>query len=175
MADLLILLAALAAAQAPVAKADPAFLPSTPVDIASAVGDCWRAVGPGGIDFKRLANSGGVAVVDANGQRLKTTLDTFLKSGANHRIMIPQAAEAKPLCAVIARISSPSERGATAGNIGQLLLAIDPGLTAAEAGQGVLFQSGPTFALVDDFEFDYVTKEQPGLRITVGYKIAEKK
>ena len=89
--------------------------------------------------------------------------------------MIPRALEAKPICAVIARVSSPSERGAALSVIQRLLLALDSNVRAEQSGNGVLFLSGSYFALVDELDSDYVTKEQPGLRITVGYKIAEKK
>jgi hypothetical protein len=173
--NLLFLIAALAAAQAPAAEAEPVLRPSASVDVASAVGDCWRAVGSGGVDYKLLSESGWSAVVDASGKRLETPLDIYIKSGANHRIMIPRAPEAKSICAVIARVSSPSERGPTVGAILKSLLALDSKVSAEPSDNDVLFLSGSHFALVDELDSDFVTKEQPGLRITVGFKIAEKK
>jgi hypothetical protein len=173
--NLPLLLAALVAAQAPAAQADPDFRPSLSVDVASAVGDCWRAVAASGVDYNLLAASGWSAVVDAGGKRLESPLDVYTKFGANHRIMIPRAPEAKSICAVIARVSTPSERGVALTAIQRSLLALDSNVKAVRSGDGILFLSGSHFALIDALDSDYVTKEQPGLRITVGYKIAEKK
>ena len=89
--------------------------------------------------------------------------------------MVPRAPEAKSLCAVIARVSSPSERGPTVGAILQSLRAVDSKVRAEPSDNDVLFLSGSHFALVDELDSDHVTKEQPGLRITVGYNNSEKK
>jgi hypothetical protein len=89
--------------------------------------------------------------------------------------MVPRAPEGRSLCAVIARLSSPSEGGTALTAIKRSLLAIDPSVRATRSGNSILFLSEPYFALVDELDSDHVTKEQPGLRIVVGYKNAEKK
>ena len=169
----MLLLAALFVAQAP--ASDPAFRPSASVDVASAVGDCWRAVGSGSVDRNLLAKRGWSAVVETGGEQAERPLDVYTKAGANHRIMIPRAAEAKSLCAVIARVSSRSEGGAAVTAIQRSLQTLDSNVRAMRADDSIVFVSGSYFALVDELDSDHVTKEQPGLRITVGYKNSEKK
>jgi len=61
------------------------------------------------------------------------------------------------------------------GAILQSLRAVDSKVRAEPSDNDVLFLSGSHFALVDELDSDHVTKEQPGLRITVGYKNSEKK
>ena len=173
MPDLTLLLAALLVAQAP--AGDPALRPSAPADIASAVGDCWRAAGAQGVDVRRLGGSGWSAVPVDSADPSASPLDAYAKAGANHRIMVPRAADKRSVCAVIARLSSPSEGGAALTAIQRSLLAIEPKVRLMRADDGVVFLSEPYFALVDELDSDHVTKEQPGLRIVVGYKNAEKK
>ncbi len=174
MPNLLLFLAALVAAPTPV-EAEPALRPSAPIDVASAVGDCWRAVGKGGVDIDRLAAHGWSGIMNADGKELEGPLAVYIKSSANHRIMLPRARAANSVCAVIARLSSVSEGRVTLTAIERSLRALDSNVRAAMVDKGILFSSGPHFALIDELDSDYVTKEQPGLRITVGYKIAEKK
>jgi len=149
--------------------------PSASAEVAAAVSDCWRAVGANGVDPRRLTASGWSVVRDAAGTTTQAPLDVYTKPGADDRIMLPRAPDAPPLCAVIARVSSPSQGPATLTAIERSLRAIDPNVRSMRDDQGLVFFSGPTFALIDELDSDYVTKEQPGLRITVGYKIAEKK
>lgn len=172
---MLLLSVALVAAQAPAGAVYPGLRPSAAADIASAVGDCWRAVGESGLDASRLAASGWSVAAEASGKPVGGPLEVYVKSGANHRIMVPRAIEAQSICAVIARVSSPPELGASLSAIQRSLRALDPTIKATRSGDGILFLSGPYFALVDELVSDYVTKDQPGMRITVAYKNAEKK
>jgi hypothetical protein len=169
----MLLLAALLVAQAP--AGEPTLKPSASGDIASAVGDCWRAVGEQGVDVRRLAGGGWSAVPVDTADPSPNPLDAYTKAGANHRIMVPRAADKRSVCAVIARVFSPSEGGATLTAIQKSLLVIEPKVRLMRAADGIVFVSEPYFALVDELDSDHVTKEQPGLRIVVGYRNAEKK
>jgi len=127
------------------------------------------------VDVGRLAGSGWSAVPIESAAPSASPLAPYTKPGANHRIMVPLAADKRSLCAVIARVSSPSEGGAALTAIQKSLRAIEPKVRLMRADDGVVFLSEPYFALVDELDSDHVTKEQPGLRIVVSYKNAEKK
>ena len=175
MPNLLLLSVAFIAAQVPADAVYSGFRPSAPADIASAVGDCWRVVGEGGLHASQLVASGWSAAAEASGKPVGGPLEVYVKPGANHRIMVPRAIDAKSICAVIARVSSPPELGASLHAIQRSLRVLDPNIKAMRSGDGILFVSGSYFALVDELVSDYVTKDQPGMRITVAYKNAEKK
>ena len=105
----------------------------------------------------------------------ESPLEAFSKPGADHLIMLAKKPDAKSLCTVIARVSSQEDARATLAVIQKALKSVDPSVKAARAGEGIAFLSLPRLAQVDLMTGASGTKEQPGLRIVVGYQNPEKK
>ena len=173
--ELILLLAAAAAAQTEAATDGALIKPSASAAIASAVGDCWAAVGANGVDRTRLAGDGWSPVAATSGSTSESPLEAFSKPGAEHFIMLAKEPKAKSLCTVIARVSSREDARSTLGVIQKSLQSVDPGVKAARSGEGVAFLSLPRLAQIDLMTGASGTEEQPGLRIVVGYQNPEKK
>ena len=172
MPNLLLALAALAAAPAPAAKS-AALEPAAPAVIASAVGDCWRAVGASGVDRSRLSAAGWSVLADREDPG--APLDVLAKPGVVPLIMLVKAPEAKSLCSVLAKVASKADAGATLEAIQKNLQSDGTKAPASRAGEGIAFVSMPRVALVDRTDAAGGTDDQPALRIVVSYQIAEKK
>ena len=151
-----------------------ALLPSTPTDIAAAVGECWQAVSATGVDRTRL-NDGGWILNAATADSKESPLDAFEKPGANHRILLVHEHTPKPLCTVIARLSSRSDAGTTLEAIQSNLKSLGANAPASRSGDGIAFLSLPRFAQVDQTDAAGGTEQQPSLRIVVGYEVTEQK
>ena len=167
MPDLLFL-AGLAVATAGSPSADSALKSAAPSAIASAVSDCLSATGASGVDRSRLAAAGWTSAGTVNGEDHAAPLEPFIKAGSDAIIMLPKAATS---CAVIARLSSTDQGQPTLNAIQASLKLVDANVKAARSGESIGFLSLPRIALVDASG----TKDQPGLRIVVGYQPAEKK
>jgi hypothetical protein len=172
--DLILVLAALTAAQAHAAGPGALIKPTAPAGIASAVGDCWRAVGPNGVDRSALAAAGWSPALFTAEDKAASPLEPFGKAGANHMIMLVKD-PAKPLCTVIARASSQDDARSALDAIKTTLQSVAAGVKLARSGDGVAFLSLPRLALVDEMTGASGTEEQPGLRIVVAYQDPEKK
>jgi hypothetical protein len=167
--DVLLLLAAAAASTAP--GSGGAGLPFSPAtEIASAVGDCWHAVGANGVDRKQLGTSGWSLVAGTESASIdQSPLLAFTKAGANGLVMLPRAPEGKSFCSVVARVTSLDEARATLDAIRSALQASDAKVRPARDGDSVFFVAEPKYALVDLTDAAGGTKEQPGMRIVVSY------
>lgn len=169
MADPVLLLAAAAAVNPPAALDL-----SLPAEVAAAVGTCWRAVGASGVDRQRLTGEGW-SLVEAPADPTTSTLDVFAKPGANHRILLVKESDPKPLCTVIARLSSLDDARSTLGDVQKTLQSFGTKVPASSLDDGIAFTSLPRIALVDLTDAAGGTQEHPALRVVVSYHIAEQK
>jgi hypothetical protein len=168
---MLILLAALVAVHAPAVDA-PAPDPSTPAETASAVLDCWRAVGPDSVDRKVLAAAGWTAVPVSPGEG---PLTPFIKAGANPLILLADAKEASMLCTVVTRVTAPAQQATVLSEVRKLLQGVAPDIKLVPEGETAVLVSLPRVALVDRWVLGNGANQKPGMRIIIDYKIAEKK
>jgi hypothetical protein len=146
---------------------------SAPADIASAVGDCWQAVGAAGVDLTRLGSEGW-SLVPETAKDAAGPLEAFAKQGANHLIMLAKAPETKRLCTVIARVSSKDDARSTLNAIQKTLQTFGTKAPAAPSEGGVMFISSPRYAQVDLTDAAGGTEEQPAMRIMVFYMPEQK-
>ena len=147
--------------------------PASASDIASAVSGCWIAVGPTGVDAAKLEASGWKAATatDPQGKAIALPMGIYGKSGANAMLMVAGDRTSKSMCAVVAKLRSHEEINAALPVIKQALVAVDPKVKAARDGGGVVFIDLPRLAMLNATG----TKEQPGMRVVVGYQNSEKK
>ena len=174
--DLALVLALVALTAAQVSPPEPQALmkPSPPVGIASAVGDCWGAVGANGVDRAKLAVAGWTPVLTDAADKGASPLEPYAKAGEEPLIMLVKD-RSEALCTVIARVGSREDARTTVGEIDKKLKASDSAIKPMRDGEGVAFLSSPRAALVDLMTGASGTADQPGLRIVVGYKDSEKK
>jgi len=166
------LLPILAAGLMLAAEDDSSLDPSTPRDVASAVGDCWNAVSAAGVDKSRLGETGW-SLVAATADLANSPLQVWIKKGANHRIMLTDDVRAADYCTVITRLSSKADAEKTLTAMHSTLKSYDAKVTPERTEGGVAFVSLPRFAQVDTFHGAGATEDQPSLRIIVGYQIPE--
>jgi len=147
--------------------------PASANDIAGAVSACWSAVGPNGIDTARLVKSGWTAgtVTDPQGKAITLPMSLYAKGGSNAIVMAGRNEGKQSMCAVVAKLRSQAEVNAALPVIKQALVAIDPKVKAARNGGGVVFIDLPRLAMLNATG----TKDQPGMRVVVGYQNPEKK
>jgi len=155
------------------AESDVGLKPSLPADIASAVGDCWKAVVPGAVDRALLARSGWSLVPETAAPG--NPLLGYVKPGANHMIFLTNDPVASDYCTVIARLSSTADEIPSLEAMLQALKSLDPKIKPERVQNGIALVSLPRFAEVNPTEAAGATKEQPALRIIVGYHTAEPK
>ena len=144
--------------------------PSPPAAIASAVGDCWAAVGPGSVDQTVLRQRGwqpGKFTGAPAG--VPTSLHPFGKSGANV-ILLVTASAGKPTCSVVSRVESAAAVSTAAQAVQQALVAADPEVKTARSGKSIVFLALPRIATLDATG----TKDKPGVRIVAGYNAEQK-
>ena len=171
MPDILLLLAALAAAQVPQAE-ESTLDPSTPGETAAAVLDCWRAIGPVSVDRTVLSAAGWNAVPVPKGGG---PLTGFTKSGTNAMVLLADAEVAENLCTVVSRVSAAGQEVTVLRQVRQALLGVAPGIKTLRDGESIVLESEPRAAIVDRWTFGKGANQKPGTRIIVAYKIAEKK
>jgi hypothetical protein len=171
----LFILAAVAASVASPAGEAVALEFSSPAEVATAVGDCWQAVGANGVDRTTLGAFGWSLVAATETPSIEESpLLAFTKARANELIMLPRAPEGKSLCSVIARVKSLDEARATLNAIQKTLQASGTKVPATRDGDSVIFLAEPRYALVDLTDAAGGTKDQPGMRIVVSYHPEQK-
>ena len=143
--------------------------PSTPDAIASAVADCWAAVGPKFVDQAVLQQRGWQAGTISNAGSAAQALKIFGKSGSDALVMLMGTAD-KPMCSVAARVESVEAVSKSAQAVQKTLVAGDPQVITSRSGKSVVFLSLPRLATFDSTG----TKDKPAVRIVAGYS-AEKK
>ncbi len=165
-----LLLAALAVPMAASAQ-QTSLQPASAGDVAAAVSSCWGAVGPTGVDAAKLQASGwsAASAVDKQGKSVALPMSVFGKSGANAMI-VTTPGQPDNLCTVVAAVT-PAQVNTTISTVKQALLAVDPNVKAARDDGGIVFIALPRLAMLNATG----SKQEPGMRIVVGYQTPEKK
>ena len=143
--------------------------PSTPDAIASAVADCWAAIGPKFVDQAVLQQRGWQAGTIRNAGAAAQAPRIFGKNGSDALVMLMGTAD-KPMCSVPARVESIEAVSKAAQAVQKTLVAGDPQVITSRSGKSVVFLSLPRLATFDSTG----TKDKPAVRIVAGYS-AEKK
>ncbi len=168
--EALLKLAAFLAGLAFAVPANAELRPSTPDAIASAVADCWAAIGPKFVDQAVLQQRGWRAGTISNaGGSAAQAPKIFGKNGSDALVMLMGTAD-KPMCSVAARVESIEAVSKAAQAVQKTLVAGDPQVITSRSGKSVVFLSLPRLATFDSTG----TKDKPAVRIVAGYN-AEKK
>ena len=147
--------------------------PASPDDIAAAVGDCWKAVGPSTVDRAQLEVLDWKAGTPAarNGSPVVGAPTLYGKAGSNVIIMLGNKPEARAICTVMGAVKSQQEIGKAAGSVRRALLALDPRVKTSLVESGIAYLSLPRIAMLEPTG----TKGKPATRISVAYQASESK
>ena len=144
--------------------------PSPPNSIASAVADCWAAVGSRSVNQAVLQQRGWQPGTITNAQgAVATPLKPFSKAGSNVLVMLMGTAE-KPMCSVAARVENAAAVSLAAQAVQKTLVSADPQVATARSGKSIVFIALPRLATLEATG----TRDKPAVRIVTGYS-AEKK